>query len=296
MCISAAPARFAATTLYAGEVVADGRVVHVLGYENTVQNLLRPPGLRFPGRAIPIWRRRDAERAAAFGHARGNAMLLHFPAVPGTMSQANVVDTEDCPDILRDMVTALDPPRPFAWGAPEAAGPQDVEIFESGIYTVVLAADARAIPAALGLVPEPKRPPLNDKLFDWYAAAFPGWPVALCCFETARAVHATPMLWWYEPLDPDILFAPALDCHTGDVPDLTSHVKVDHWVVFGSSEMEGGTEVVYSDVLPPHVAQYLPSHVVGRQYEERMPNGDFLANVADVRQAWIDPRREVLAA
>jgi hypothetical protein len=36
--------------------------------------------------------------------------------------------------------------------------------------------------------------------------------------------------------------------------------------------------------------------VVGAKFDTWMPNGDFLANARDVREARIDLRREVLAA
>jgi hypothetical protein len=169
-------------------------------------------------------------------------------------------------------------------------------VFESGIYTVVLAADARAIPEALNHVPENKRPPLNDRLFDWYADAFPAWPIALCCFNTAQAAKATPMLWWYEPLAPARLFAPAIDCHTGDIPDLGALVDVDHWVIFGASEIEGGAEVSYSDRIPDEVSRYLPERVIGAELRRRMPNGDFVADASDVRRAELEVRRALLAA
>jgi hypothetical protein len=80
MCVAVAQARFSGTILYAGEVVENGSPIHVLGYENTVQNLAGADGFR--------------EDRAWRDEPRGNAMVLHFPAVPGTMSQANVVDTD----------------------------------------------------------------------------------------------------------------------------------------------------------------------------------------------------------
>lgn len=42
------------------------------------------------------------------------------------------------------------------------------------------------------------------------------------------------MLWWYELVHPDVLFAPAIDSHTGGVPSLDTPVDVDHWVVLSS--------------------------------------------------------------
>src|SRR5271166_24211 len=79
MCCTLANARLSNTILYAAEVCPDGKeVVHVLGYQNRVQNL---PPAKGPS---------------------GNAMILPFPAVAGTMTQNNVLATDKCPKILED--------------------------------------------------------------------------------------------------------------------------------------------------------------------------------------------------
>jgi hypothetical protein len=263
MCVTMARAALSDTILYAAEVRPEefGRkVVHVLGYQNTVEN--RAEG--------------------------GNAMILPFPARPRTMSQANVVPTEQCPNILRDMATAVRGRYRSLGRHSESPDSASVEVFDTGIYTVVLASDARAIPTALGQVPYEKRPPLSPALFDAYAAWYPGWTIALCCFNNRESARATPLLWWYEPLYRDRLFAPALDCHTGDVPDLDALVTVNHTVAWGSDRMrqEGPTQetVRYQDVVPTAVKPYLTRQVIGRVYAGKMPNGDFVFPVRQVRK------------
>jgi hypothetical protein len=281
MCVSAAPARFSRTTVFAGEAQRNGSVVHVLGYENTAQNRIGPV------RRFARWRSSTV----------GNAMLLHFPATPGSMSQANVVETESCPHILSDMVRALFPPVAAVDAALRPTTAQSVEVFDSGIYTVVLASDASAIPDALHRVPRAKRPEISDALFTWYTRQFPGWPVALCCFDNRDARHATPTLWWYEPLFPEFLFAPAIDAHTGDPPDLDESVEVDHRVVLGATGSNMGVSVEYSDPLPPGVSSLLPPSVVGAGFSRvRMPNGDFIATVDSVRSGEPQIQRRVLRA
>src|SRR2546422_68401 len=172
MCVSVAPARLTGTILYVGRHThPELGPVEVLGYQNTVANLDTGP----------------------------NAMLLHLPATG--MTRANFLDTDDTPDVLRDLVDAL---RPAAWGAPAgravpAGPPPAVEVFDHGVYTVVLAADPRDIPAALERVPDLKRPSLSPDLFDFYAETFPDYPVALCCFDNADARRAAPLLMWYRP-------------------------------------------------------------------------------------------------
>ncbi|WP_412516323.1 hypothetical protein K8Z49_36465 [Actinomadura madurae] len=270
MCVAAAPARFTGTILYHGlrNHAEHGRV-HVLGYQNTAQNLAPGP----------------------------NAMLLHLPAAG--MTQANFIDTSRCPRILRDMVDTLRPvsrgPADAYGAAPQAAGPPPVQVFDHDVYTVVLATDPTLIPDALEQVPPHKRIPANRPLFDFYAAMYPGYAVALCCFDNREALAANPLLMWYSPHDPDRFALPAIDCHTGAVPDLGAQVLTDHWVVFGTDEARPGwgAEVRYAphydqDNLPQAplnsgpAAPFLPGRVMGVQFDGWHPNGDFVIPYADV--------------
>jgi hypothetical protein len=96
MCCSVSPGvpvRFTDTVLYAAEVIGvEGDPVHVLGDQNKVQGRV---GLLA-----------QAVSWLPFGHS-GNAMILPFPAVPKTMTQANALDTQSCRDILQDMANAV---------------------------------------------------------------------------------------------------------------------------------------------------------------------------------------------
>jgi hypothetical protein len=261
MCVSAAPARFTGTILYHGvrNHAEHGRV-HVVGYQNTAQNLATGP----------------------------NAMLLHLPAVG--MTQANFIDTSGCPRILRDMVASLQPVSRGPAAAPGSAvahGAPPVQIFEHDIYTVVLATDPTLIPDALAQVPPHKRIPANRPLFDFYAAMYPGYAVALCCFDNREAMQANPLLMWYTPQDSSRFALPAVDCHTGGVPDLRAAVLTDHWVLFGTDEAgpEWGLPVLYMnrasmDGCP--AAPFLPDRVIGMPFRGLQPNGDFVIPYEDV--------------
>lgn len=259
MCCSMAPAHFAGTTVFIGEKAHHSfGLVHVLGYQNTVVNYADGP----------------------------NAMILHIPAgVP--MTQGNFIDTTGCREFLNNMVTALRPPAFLTLGGHRArtiGASAPVHIFEHGIYTVVLSADPTQIPEALSRVPEAKRPAMNPRLFDFYAQEFPKWSVALCCFDNREAAKAAPMLMWYKPMNGKRLMLPSLDCHTGDVPDVKAQVLVDHWIIAGSDRMppDVGVQVRYTDGCAPEVMAFLPSRVVGRQFREMMPNGDFVIDTERV--------------
>lgn len=247
-----AAAEFSRTILYAGRRRHPERgLVHVLGYQNTAVNLGGGP----------------------------NAMLLHLPAV--SMTQANFLSTSGSPDLLDRMVAAM---RPFFPAVPGSAAMMGfgrtgtVQVFEHDVYTVLLADDPTLLPAALSRVPERKRPRLDPALMEFYAAFYPGHTLMVCCFDNAEARKAEPLLVWYEPHDPDVLVAPALDCHTGGPPDLAARVRSDHWVLFGTDEApEGwGEPVSYASDMPPGLRAYLPERIMGAQFSGwELNNGDF---------------------
>ena len=260
MCCSMRPARFEETIVYVGEVEHPVYgLVHTLGYQNSVVNLATGP----------------------------NAMILHIPAGVA-MTQDNFIVTENCPRILRDMVDALKPPV-VPLGEPVyrtaiGAKSSPVHVFDHDIYTVVLSEDASLIPEALSRVPVEKRPAINQPLFDFYADEFPGWSVALCCFDNKQASQAAPMFMHYKPMDDGSMHWPSLDCHTGDVPDVNAMVAVDHWIIAGSHRMDpdGGVAVRYSGDCDPDVRAFLPNHVIGRHFKTMLHNGDFVIDPEDV--------------
>ncbi|WP_055715338.1 hypothetical protein [Streptomyces torulosus] len=252
MCVSLAPAEFTGTTLYCGRLHhPEHGLIHVLGYQNTAANLADGP----------------------------NAMLLHLPA--RQMSRRNFLSVGRSSDVLERMVDAVRPVSvgmvddSIAWmGA--ARGPA-VEVFEHDVYTVVLARDPRAVPAALAEVPEHRRPALNPELFAFYAERCPAHAIAVCCFDNAEAAQAKPLLMWYPPHDPDVLTLPALDCHTGAVPDPDALVDTDHWVILGTDAAPDGwgSPVDHDPAMRHALRSFLPNTVVGRHFGGPLRNGDF---------------------
>lgn len=272
MCVSSASAMFSETTLYHGRChhPEHGRI-HVLGYQNTAYSRADQP----------------------------NAMLLHLPGTG--MTQDNFVDTTASRDILTAMTRTLSPPLSrhgaAPGGLPRAALP-DVEVFEHDIYTVVLARNATLIPDALGLVPEHKRIPVNRPLFDFYARLYPDYAVALCCFNNRDAARSAPLLLWYDPLHPDRVELPAIDCHTGGIPAIGGPVDVDHWVVLGTDEESPSWNLgpvphdltrwrstrmrwTPEDLAGP-AGPFLPTNIAGRTYSGMLANGDFMIPTTDL--------------
>ncbi|GAA1096731.1 hypothetical protein GCM10009605_36560 [Nocardiopsis composta] len=269
MCISAAPAAFSETTLYTGRLRhPEHGLVHVLGYQNSAANLADGP----------------------------NAMLLHIPAL--SMSRRNFVSVGGHRDLLSRMVEALTPaaaagPALMDWMG--AAPRSRVEVFEHGVYTVLLAGNAALIPAELYRVPPEKRPRLDPALLEFYAEHYPEHTFAVCCFDNAEAERAEPLVIRYEPHDPDLLVAPALDAHTGGPPDLDAQVPVDHWVVFGTDEAPDGwgEPVKYPGGLRHELRDLLPAAVTGKRCTGTLPNGDFAITHADLLREDLDAVRRI---
>ena len=256
MCCTLRPAELSKTILYSGEAERERNLVHVLGYQNRAKN-------RFDG---------------------PNAMILPFPAA-GPMGPRNCLETTGLRWLMNDLAAAVHVERltrsaSRGFGSLALGSAKSVTVFDSGEYTVVLADDARDIPSALERVPEAKRPDMNEEIFDAYAKWYPEWPIALCCFASRKEVEAEPLLWWFEPKDPKVLFAPALDAHSGNAPDLTEHVRVDHSVVFGSTLHSRGQPVRYRREVPRHVSPFVADRVVGEEFQTALTNGDFAIPVA----------------
>jgi hypothetical protein len=259
VCMSVAPAVFSGTTLYAGRkhhpTLGE---IEVLGYQNEARNLARTP----------------------------NAMVLHVPA---RLTQDNFISLGEYSNVLKNMVDLISPPLSRGWGsgygsAQGAAAPPVVHIFEHDIYTVLLAEDPTQIPAALDRVPPHKRPPLDPALFQFYAQAFPNHSIVLCCFDNAESSRAKPLMLWYPPTYPDWVVLPALDGHTGGVPDVHGTVMTDHWLVFGSDDApEGwGTPTNFDVNYEPGLSEFLPTAVQGLNYTGQAPNGDFAIPYSDL--------------
>ncbi|MEV4759225.1 hypothetical protein AB0J86_29580 [Micromonospora sp. NPDC049559] len=255
MCVSLDLAEFSGTVLYGGRRRHPRYgPIEVLGYQNTATNRATGP----------------------------NAMLLHLPA--RRLDQRHFVPVGPHAGVLTSMLDAVRP-LPVNDGIDWMGEPDEVEVFEHDVYTVVLAADPTLITDALSRVPRHKRPRVDPALLAFYREAFPGHAFAFCCFDNARAERAKPLLIWYEPVDPERIVLPALDCHTGAVPDLDAWVSPDHWLLFGSDDAdpEWGEPVEYAPDLDPELGAFLPDRVMGVAYRgTALPNGDFAIGHADL--------------
>lgn len=260
MCCTFFESKLSDTILYAAESELDGRRIHVMAYQNRATNLAKGP----------------------------NAMLLPIPAAK-PLTPDNMLDTRLFKGILRHYVTVYEAAKPRSRTLPTRGKDMllskgaKAEVFDRGSFTVVLAQDARLIPAALARVPEHRRPQPNRAIFSAYAKYYPGWHMAMCCYD--GAIEAEPMVFWYESLFPNRLFAPALDAHDGNPPDLARKVSRDHYVFFAAKRANRGIAIDkerISNTIPlPHQPLFV-DHFAGTQLTGTYPNGDFWIDVQDL--------------
>jgi hypothetical protein len=261
MCLTLRPAKLTDTVLYAAETMHAGRLVHVMGYQNKAAN--RSPG--------------------------PNAMLLPIPS-DAMMGPDNMLDTTSSKHILKDYSDAVRAhhtrlSRGFSKNFLGALPDDRVQVFDKGSYTVAMADDAKSLTAALGRIPDNKRPAVNAEIFAAYDRLYPGWKMALCAWD--GTIEAEPLLWWYEPKNAGLLFLPALDAHDGNPPKLASQVDLDHTVVVGSvmGSVPEAFEVHFREEIPEHLRPFVATKILGQEWTKRvkLKNGDFSVRVSNMR-------------
>lgn len=264
MTIGKEGAELSNTQIYVGEAVRDDKLVHVLAYQNT---------------------------AESYGP---NAMILPFPTSE-PMGPNNIIDTRGFGKFLTDIGEATRMRMRSAsfslgskgFGGPAAAGV--AQVFDSGSYTVILADHVAQVPEALTRVPADKRPEITTQFLIRFGMMYPKQPVALCCWS--GTLKSEPLLWIYEPKNPEVLFVPTMDAHDGGPPDLDAMVQTDHVISAGSRIVEVGSPVNYTDLmktggsLPSEFEGLLPSRVRGMKIKRMVKNGDMFISVPELRAA-----------
>lgn len=267
MCCTSGNANLYDTILYAHQIVKDEKLVHILGYQNSVENLEPGP----------------------------NAMILPLPA-KSTLGPDNIIDTTEYKECLIKMARIVaNNGRRMTKSATRSFS---VQVFESGEYTVILSKDSSLISQSLQVLPVNKRPNISKEILKAYTEWYPDWPIAVCCFE-ATEMEASPLLWWYEPIDSSRFFLPALDGH-GKTPDLNEKVTVDHTLIIGSNaehayltkhDIHIDNLIKYNTSVENNInqiKQYLPSKILGRKIEGRYKNGDFYVTTKENGNLKID--------
>lgn len=262
MCISAKPAEFTGTKGYIGEALYQGQLVHVMGYQNEAKNLI----------------------------AGANALILPIPSKT-PITKENVLDLGDKgKNLLNRLTSDYFLPRENSRGITLNAVTKSVRMFKSGIYDIVVSEKPSLIFEALKSVHEEKRPDISAELLQWYEDFYPGWSIAVCCFNTQEKVESAPMFWWYPPKDETNLFFPGMDGHKGSVPDLNSLVKVDHKIILGSQwfEEKGSAQPLrdgyYDQMVDSDLRPLFSSKILGRRFWGKLKNGDFKISAESLRK------------
>jgi hypothetical protein len=249
MCCTFTASEMSDTRIYVGEAKRQGKLVHVLAYQN-----------------------------AAITHGP-NAMVLPFPTET-KMGAENVVDTRQFKNFLKDIGEAsrhitkgFGTRRGMTLGA-AAMSDSLAEVFDVGSYTVILADNVFQIPEALSRVSAEKRPSVSTDFLIGYGELYPEQPIAVCCWN--GSIEAEPLMWWYEPINDKQLFIPTMDAHDGDAPKVGARVYTDHLISVGSTEGNMGNKVHYSQArnMTDEVKELLPLWVHGKKLEQSLPNGD----------------------
>lgn len=261
MCLTLEPAKLSSTIIYAAEVQSpEGQLRHVIGYQN---------------------------KAVSRGP---NAMILPIPAA-GSLGQENVIDTRVFKGVLDNYAKAVKRLNPtFGFRRKSVTNDALFQVFESGSYTIALADSGEGIDEALKFVPENKRPRITPRFLSALESLYPGWPLAVCCFE-GELEAPEPLLWWYEPKFPSYLFAPAIDAHDGNPPDITQRVRRDHTIVFASefSDRYLESSLYYDLAEVPVEHQWLFSRkICGAEIHGLTGNGDFVLPVDQVRDRQVN--------
>ncbi|GEM_PF-3072788 len=214
-----------------------------------------------------------------------NAFLIPFPAKPLRMWDENIITLRSCPHVLLDMEQALQDIQDSPPTQPVVH--MKANVFDAGMYTIVFLHSKNVLPELLPFIPEARRPKRDHHLLiDQFIKGYPGWTFALYCFDTRDSVRAEPIMWWYEPTNPELLFVPGLHAGDGTLPSLTQPVRTHHTITLCSDlrNQKQGKEIHYRDQIPEELLWMLPPDVIGgKNNGEYAQNGDFLYNIQDIR-------------
>ena len=251
MCVTTLEARLSKTRIGVWDVMhPEYGYRHVVAYQNSVQNL----------------------------SDGANCMLLHIPSKTA-LSPDCMINTENDVELLVEMEYSV-------FGRPRGFGGKN-HIVEMGVYHIALLNDfsENVIESTLQLIPEQKRPELSKEILDFYNQTFPGFPLALCCFNNKDAKKASPILLHYDPKYPDTFMFNTLDSH-GGVPDLNEPVLFHQTIITGSYKLNKAASG-YSEFNYQYVSQgplpWLPRFGTAFKVNTLLPNRDLLINAATIQ-------------
>lgn len=213
-----------------------------------------------------------------------NCMFLHFP---GT-ELAIVEGPKNLPGTMYSIARDLLPVAPPAPGTTTPAKFAALETYGPDYY-VVLAQQPGDILSQLETVPAGRRPARTrrlEQLVDFYASHFPKDSFALACFS-GQTTPTHPIMVEYVPHDPEVLTAPGLTAHDGELPILGAPVARNFQVAFAVQGIDAGYKMDYLMKLPGLRSMWwAPAWAVGfNDNRAEGPNTDYRVALDDVINA-----------
>lgn len=163
-------------------------------------------------------------------------------------------------------------------------------IEEYGDYRVVFANKPEDTLTVLDQLPpefRPTRVHSLELLAHWYKRHFEGYGIILVCWRgTLAPTH--PVAVSYEPFHPEYLFAPGVDGHDGNLPQLGAPIGRGFKVAFSQRGRDCAHTVSYRE---PSVGrkQWAPLSVSGfNDDRSRAPNGDYWVRQSDLYLTGVD--------
>lgn len=291
MCVFVNPVKDVKDTKVFWHLLPNGR--HLQGYQNSVfgnggrqaiggRRALRGGDMlpsTYPSIGIPV-----------HGGDGGQMMVLPVPCVPGTIGPHSFHDVSRFPSILKDMQMAL---YTYALRGTRGGGllsygaAKGMQVFNYGAWTLAVGHVEQVtrpeLLRAMAMVPDRKRPVLTDDVMR-VMMAFPAIPTynnwsLIYAFADSADLNGemTPFMYDYQPLNPDRVFMPAIDSHTGLPPVPGQPVDVDHTLIFGVPNSVDGAEVDYTDPALEYspFRNMLPDKVIGVRATGTVHNGDW---------------------
>ncbi|QQR79317.1 MAG: hypothetical protein IPJ69_07985 [Deltaproteobacteria bacterium] len=243
MCIVSAPAKLTGTLIAAG--IAE-RGDHYLVYQNQAE---------------------ISSDASA-------AMLLAIPST-GPLSRENFIDFSKSPQVLVDSWPRFEVARRNSTRA-TGHGVKAVD-FYSGNYRIFAAQSLSDIQEALRGTEYAQKIKISEAMADFFHTSYPGWSLALCCFNNRELQLMDPIGIIYDSLFPDHIYIPGVDAHDGNPPQLDTYVARDHRLMIGAFDMTQGVEMTL-----PGIGSI---RSLGVKLKNFGPNGDFVVPKADLLAA-----------
>ena len=214
---------------------------------------------------------------------KANAMIL---AIPGKTKPEWFYDTTKYKNFLDDIISHCDYTKHYLGIQSKglSRGMLSFENFQVGQYNVGLTDSFQGV---LDFIKSKavETVVVNKSLIEFYERHYKDWSFAVCLFDNNTTIDAQPIAFEYTPSNPDSIYFPTMDAHTGDAPDLKAFVDVDHTFIYEH------TGVVNRNLYQETVVltnESLPNFLKERKYrcfdvkKPREINGDTFMSQTDI--------------